>query len=495
MENIDIIHAEKAMQMNEIPYAKALSESLNLINKGEVNKAFTAFGKGSVDYFSKAGWETEDMADSLAMLMEEGARLEAYNNRQSTFRPTRPYSMIATQKSATEIREIITLMNNYLMCSELIFCDLEQKYACNILDLLKEKGLYRHKMKMHANKLREQTDLLQIRLRDNDRMSAQRSSGLIMPSKRYANAMFEEVGGIASKLQITFLRMFDKRLKLIRMDSREIAKKLNLKHPDLIAEIFTLLALTETSIEIFTFCQQQIRMAGRGRLIDHTIKSTHHESVRNAAKGLLDQFVDRNTEMPDEEATRARKHVAEFHKELVKDEMFEMFNAQYMALRIDYIEFYLASVRLEIEQGTVSRGLIREVWHRLGTRQATKSFFNQLAKVPIPDDEDTNTTDVACAISGWNGQIKTVDRFRRLCVEGTYEKGIEETEEQVQYRILRTVARTFKGHLPNHVLASLVRAHGTKKAVVEQLRNAGFELKPTLDRVKKMRASELKQIA
>lgn len=50
---------------------------------------------------------------------------------------TRPYSMVATQKDADEIRQIITLMNNYLMCCELIFCDMEQKYAYHILGILK----------------------------------------------------------------------------------------------------------------------------------------------------------------------------------------------------------------------------------------------------------------------------------------------------------------------------------------------------------------------
>ena len=40
-----------------------------------------------------------------------------------------------------------------------------------------------------------------------------------------------------------------------------------------------------------------------------------------------------------------------------------------------------------------------------------------------------------------------------------------------------------------------MQAHGTKKALMEQLEKAGFELKPTLNKVRKMKASELKQIA
>lgn len=408
---------------------------------------------------------------------------------------TRPYSMVATRKDSSEIREMISLMNNFLMCNELVFCDMEQKYAYHILDLLKEKGLYCHQLKKYANKLRDITGMLQMRIRDNNHKATVRSCRLTIPSGRYADDFLETGGGLATRLQLAFLRMFELKLKLIRMDNREIAKKMNLKHPDLMSEIFTLLALAETSMELFDFCQKQIRIAGRGRLIDHTVKSMHHESVRNAVRNLMDQFVSRSAVMPETETVRAREHVKEFQMDLVKDETFEMFNAQYMATRIDYIEFYLAGVRMDMENGKISRGLIREVWNRLGTRQATKSFFKQLSRIPMPDDEDTNTMDVSRAISSWKGKAKTLDTFRRLCAEGKCGEKPKETDEEFQHRVLRTVARMHKGELPDDVLASLVKAHGTKKAVMEQLQKAGFELKPTLERVKKMKATELKQIA
>ena len=483
------------LQMNLVPFAKEFAKGVNQVMEGHVSNGFNTLAKGAVNYFSSAGFEREDMADGLAMLAEAEIASKEQERKLSTFQPARPYSMIATQKKTSEIQEMITLMNNFLMCNELIFCNLEQNYAYRILDLLKEKGLYCHQLKKYTNKLRDVTGALQIRIRDSNQLATIRSCSLIMPSARYSKEFQDISGGVATKLQLAFSRMFDVKLKLIRMDSKEIAKKLELKHPDLVSEIFTLLSLAETSIELFAFCQKQIRISGRGRLIDHTIKSTHHEAVRNIARNLIDQFVSRKTVLPKEEASRAREHVKEFQVDLVKDEMFEMFNAQYMAVRIEYIEFYLASVRTDIENGTVSRGLIREVWHRLGTKQATKSFFKQLAKIPISYKEDTNAMDVAGEISSWNGKAKTLDTFRRLCAEGNYAEKPKESDDEFRCRVLRTVARMYKGELPNDVLASLVRSHGTKKAIVEQLQKAGFELKPTLIRVKKMKASELKQIA
>ena len=450
-----------------------------------------------------AAWVLADMANQAVMRgIDNKEAIDALhkviNGKQAIRKEnveTGRYSMVSTQKDTSEIKEMITLMNNYLMCSELIFCDLEQKYAFRILKLLEEKGLYRHQLKKYANKLREVTDMLQMRIRDNDRMATFRSCKLTFPSSRYCSEFYEQGGGVAAKLQLAFMRMFDVKLKLIRMDNREIAKKMNLKHPDLLSEIFTLLALAETSIELFAFCQKQIRITGRGRLIDHTVKSMHHESVRNAVRNLMDHFVNRSAIMPETETVRAREHVKEFQTELVQDSMFQMFNAQYIAVRMKYIEFYMASVRMEIENRTIGRGLIREVWNRLGTRQSTKSFFGQLARIPIPSDDDTNTMDVASVISSWKEKTKTLDEFRRLCVEGNYAEKPKESELQFQCRVLRTVARMHKGQLPDDVIASLVKTHGTKKAVLEQLQRAGFELKPTRDRIRKMKASELKQMA
>lgn len=484
----------ESYQMNLMPLVTSFASGITLSAEGDIRRGYSAFGKGMADFMAKTGADSEEMVEMASTLMEAELRKTEQERKKATFQCTRPYSMVATQKKASEIRDAITVMNNFLMCSEIIFCDLEQKYAYRILDLLEEKGLYRHLLKKHANRLRDLTGMLQMRIRDNDQAATQKISGWVIPSQRYAERMHEESGGIAFKLQMAFLRQFDMKLKLIRMDNREIAKKMNLKHPDLMSEIFTLLALTETAIDLYTFCQKRIQSVGRGRLIDHSIKSTHHESVRNAVKGLVDQFVDRNMVMPEIEAVRARKHVEEFQMELMKDESFEMFNAQYMATRIDYIEFYLGSVRMEIENGTVGKALIREVWKRLGTKQATKSFFKQLAKIPIPTDEDTNVTDVANAISEWDGKVKTVDLFRRMCVEGEFAEAPKESDDEFRGRVLRTVARKFNGQLPDDVLSTLMRTHGTKKAVVEQLEKAGFELAPTLKRVKAMKAAELKKL-
>jgi hypothetical protein len=494
MEKTTTFEASIPFQMNHRAYAAELASAFNQANHGDTRNAFTTLAKGTVDFFAKAGYTHEEMADGVVKIMEMEANRIEEERKISTFQCKRSYSMISTQRKASEIWEFVNIMNNFLLCHEIILCDLEQKYAYRILDLLKEKGLYKHLLKKHANQLRELTGMLQMRIRNSDKMATQRSCSLVMNSQRYVDRMFEEAGGIGHKLQQAFIRMFDVKLKLIRMDSRELSKAINLKHTDLMSEIFTLLAITETAIEVFEFCAKQIRIAGRGRLIDHSIKSTHHESVRNAVRGLIDQFVSRNSDMPEEEMLRARQHVKDMQADLAKDEMFEMFNAQYMALRIDYIEFYLASVRMEIENGTVSRGLIREVWKRLGSKQATKSFFKQLAKMPIPTDEDATIVDVARVMEEWDGQVKTVDQFRRLCAEGTFAEPTKETDEEFRHRVLRTVARKFKGQLPDDVLSTVVRLHKTKKSVIEQLEQAGFELAPTIHRVKRMKASELKKL-
>ena len=109
-------------------------------------------------------------------------------------------------------------------------------------------------------------------------------------------------------------------------------------------------------------------------------------------------------------------------------------------------------------------------------------------------DEDAEALDLARSIAMSKKKQEAMNSFRSLCVNGERILPPVEPEEVLQYRVLRTVARKSNGIIPDEVLVLLMRAHGTKKALMEQLEKAGFELKPTLNKVRKMKASELKQI-
>jgi len=403
--------------------------------------------------------------------------------------------MLTTTRSKEEIQQHIEVMQMYLLCVELIFSAELQRYAHHTLKLLKEKNLYRHQMKRYANTLKDETEKLQRMCNVSNRELVTAQAGMVSAKGLYAKDYYEDGGDIINRLSAGFHRMFGVELKRLRMDNKWMAEQMNLKHPDLMAEIFTLQALASTDIELLAHCQKNIMSYGRGKIRDKGVRGSHSEPLLNAAKALADQFVSRNTDVPMEPAMMIRRHTKEFHQRLTSSDMFDFFNGQFLALKMDFVEYYLARLRMEQEDGKVNIAAIREVWYRMGSKEKVRQLFKELNRIPIPKNEDADVLDLAKSIAMSKKKQEAMNSFRSLCVNDERILPPEEPKEVWQYRVLRIVARKSNGIIPNEILASLMQAHGTKKALIEQLEKAGFELKPTLNKVRKMKASELKQIA
>lgn len=410
-------------------------------------------------------------------------------------RGTMPRSMLTTTRSKEEIQQHIELMQMYLLCVELIFSAELQRHAHHILRLLQEKGLYRHQMKRYANALKDATERLQRMCNASNRELVAAQTEMVSARRLYTKDYYEDGGDIINRLSAGFHRMFGVELKRLRMDNKWIAEQMNLKHPDLIAEIFTLQALASTDIELLAHCQKDIMNYGRGKIRDKGVRGSHSEPMLAAAKALADQFVDRNAYIPAEPAVLMRNHMKEFHQRLTSPDMFDFFNGQFLSLKMDFVEYYFARLRMEQEEGGVSAAAIRDVWYRMGSKEKVRQLFKELKRMPMPKDEDADALDLARSISMSNKKQESMNAFRSLCVNDERILPPEEPKEVWQYRVLRIVARKSSGIVPDEILASLMQAHGTKKALMQQLENAGFELKPTLDKVRKMKASDLKQIA
>lgn len=404
-------------------------------------------------------------------------------------------SLLTTTRSTEEIQQHIKLMKMYLLCIELIFSAELQRFSHRIFTLLKEKGLYRHQMKRYANALKDATDRLQRLSNITNRELVTEQAEMVSARKLYAADYYEDGGDFINRLSAGFHRMFEVELKRLRMDNKWIAEQMNLNYPDLMAEIFTLQALASTDIELLAHCQKNIMNFGRGKIRDKGVRGSHSEPLLNAAKALADQFVDRNVDIPSEPAMLMRKHKKEFHQRLTSPEMFDLFNGQFLALKMDFVEYYFARLRMEQEEGKVNMAAIREVWYRLGSKEKVRQMFKELKRIPMLEDEEAEALDLAKSIAMSEKKQEAMNSFRSLCVNDERILPPEEPKEVWQYRVLRIVARKSNGIIPNEILASLMQAHGTKKALMEELKKAGFELKPTLNKVRKMKASELKQIA
>lgn len=409
--------------------------------------------------------------------------------------PQGRYSMLASQKSADEIREDIGVMTTFLACSELLFADQMQRYSRHILKMLQEKGLYRHELKKYANRLKEVTDTMMIRSNSTDRSITLKQCAIISPHELYGKDFYEEGGGLLGRMSLAFHKEFEVKFKRIRMDNKWIADSMQLKHPDLMAEIFTLTSLAQCDIELFDAVQKKLDSITRGRLKGKScIKSTHSEAMRNAARNLADRFVSRMAEMPVQQTMLMRRHLKEFQQDITGEQQFEFFNGQFLALKMDFIEYYLARLRMDMAEGRLGVAQIRDVWHRMGRKENVRKFFSELAAVPLPKDDGMDALDYSREMADLNADQKAMNSFRRLSANGERILPVKESQEQWECRVLRSVARKYSGHLPDDVLRSMMRVHLTKKAVMQRLKDAGFELLPTLRRVRKLKVAELKQL-
>ena len=409
--------------------------------------------------------------------------------------PKGRYSLLASQRPAEEIREDIGVMTTFLACSELLFADQMQRYSRHILQMLQEKNLYRHELKKYANKLREVTDAMMLRSNCTDRSITLKQCSLISPKGLYGKDFYEEGGGLLGRMSLAFHKDFEVKFKRIRMDNKWIADSMKLKHPDLLAEIFTLTSLAQCDIELFDAVQKKLDSITRGRLKSKScIKSTHSEAMRNAARNLSDRFVNRMAEMPTQQTLLMRQHIQEFQQDITGGQQFEFFNGQFLALKMEVVEYYLARLRMDMTKGRIGVEQIRDVWYRMGRKENVRKFFSELKAIPLPEDDDMDALDYSRVVAMSKGDQKAMNSFRRLSTNGERILPEEETQEQWECRVLRTVARKYRGELPDDVLRSMIRVHVTKKAVMQRLQQAGFELAPTLRRIRKMKLTEIKQL-
>lgn len=398
-----------------------------------------------------------------------------------------------TEMQAEEIKAQVKFLQNTLLYWDMILCSQIQQLAYRTINSLKEQGLYRHEFKKYANALNDEARRLQIRIKDNDKALVLKWCRRIDGRRVYTHEFFEDGASIVSKFSLAYAEKFHLMWEAVRLDCRTIAGYLSEKYDPIVAGLLELEALTHTGVDLFDTCVRRMKnlVAGHGKA--SITKSSHHESMRNAVYNLLRKFGKASQEVPEEHSKYAREHLAAMQTAMVQESAEDLFQDQFDALSNEFIHYMMAWMRIDLEYGKPKLGAIRLVYERLGTRHRAEKFFKQLREIPIPE-EDADVWDVADELIKHVPEYKELNRFKTLCMKG--ERHIpDESQAKQEARILRQQARKNKGILPNEMIAVMAMHYKTKKALVEHLGTLGFELKPTLDKVKKMKASELKQIA
>lgn len=398
-----------------------------------------------------------------------------------------------TEAQAEEIKAQVKYLQNLLLYWDMILCSHIQQLASDIIDELKQQGMYRHELKKCANSLSDESRRLQALVNGNDRILVVKWCRRIDPRDLYTREFFDDGASIVSHFMVAYCKRFDKVWDVIRMDCRTIAKTLSEKHERLVTGLLEIEALTNTGVELFDSCVRRMKalVAGHGKA--SITKSTHHESMRNAAHNLLRRLGKASAVVPDELMKYARDHLAAMQRTMIEESSGDFFQERFDLLSRDFVNYLMAWMRIDMEFGKVRLGAIRMVYDRLGTRHRVEKFFSQLRETPLPQG-NADVWDVADFMVVHALKHKELMRFENMCLEDRRHIP-DESQAKQEARILRQQARRNKGMLPDSMIHVMFSHYRTKKALVEHLGALGFELKPTLERVKKMKVAELKQIA
>ena len=263
----------------------------------------------------------------------------------------------------------------------------------------------------------------------------------------------------------------------------------------MLAEIMMAQALAQTDIELYEVCQKTAENIGRGRLVSHCIKSLHSEAMVNSTRNLVDHFVPRTFKCRPVYVDNVRGHIKKLQNNMSEDRMFESINACYMALRMDYIEYFLGMLRVEMEKGknVLPIPALRMIRKRLGSMERARQAMQELLAIPMPT-EDMDAWDYSKFVATHEAPCPALNSLRQLMLKEEYLEE-DDTRPVRTNRVLRQMARSSEnGLLPDKVIGELMRECRTKVALMDKLEEIGPEMHATWRKVKKMSAVDLKKL-
>lgn len=413
--------------------------------------------------------------------------------QRHSVKPAKPMKRIVplTPQQADEIRAKVKLLQNFLLYYDMVLCSEIQRYAYEVKSILVNKGMYRHELKRFVNALIDEARKLQMRVKDNDRIIVLKWCSRMDPKCVFAKQYQENGASIVNRFVLAFLREFHKEWAVVELDCRTVAKRVLPKHPDIVADLLKLEALANTGIHLFDTCVKKMKTLVAGHGTSSITKSTHHESMRCAVWNLLRKLGVNLNDATGTERGYARKHMTAMQTKMAVAGLDNFFQHEFDKLSEEFADYMVASIYMGIRNGDLGMGEKRFVLEKLGAKKRARKFLDQLASVPLCDEEDMDVFDVMECISSYSGN--QIHRFREYCINGTrFEQ--PESEEIQEQRMLRILARRNNYMLPDDILRVMVMKHKTKKTLVERLSAAGFELAPTLRKIRKMKLVDIKQL-
>lgn len=418
---------------------------------------------------------------------EEGEKNIAYNKSRSMV-----YSaMMAQKEKEMPVKQRIeeaNSLNSYLLLIEIAMTDFICQRTHRVYRMLEERGLLRHNAKKQAKALFDTARDLQSRCNRYDLEFVGMFCREIYPSMLDG---FRDGGGtITLRLQSTFHAKFEPYVERAYFATKNAYDKIKAKDSDLASEIQMVGLLAHTGIEFYEMVCLRVDRMLEGFMNVRRMKSKHNEKMLCHARELGRMFGTDDSRLPKKEMEDAREFCRQFQKELCGVDTTERINACFTILKVDFIEYTIAVLRIKMAQGGgVSVTDIRTLHRRLGRMCNVRKLLKEISAIPYEDDGATDAFDLMGELPD-SVPESALAVYRTLSLEGKEILPVEEPSDVVRCRKLRQEARKNAGKLSLATFKELYKELKTKKAVSALLMEAG--LKESAKVFEKLTVKELK---
>lgn len=339
----------------------------------------------------------------------------------------RPHT--GTRYTIQEMVQLINMLNLYLISCEMILAGEMQRISLDVCEKLRKENMLRHQLKKSVGELRAKTDDLFKRVVLEDRRIVTEHANMVAPA--YAKAYYEAGGSLSSRLQMQFRKMQGERINLIILSTKNALDKIRVPHSDIVAQVMTLIGISTTNINLYEAVQKKIDTIHGGTLKITRQKSLHNESIIKSARNVVDIFVSRNQNVPEREGKAAQDLLKQLGDYMSGEDMFFIVDNCLLAMNMEYVEFFLASLRIDMQNRPILLSIYRNLLERMGTYANVREMISQLVAVPIP--EGTDAWDFATKLPSISSGT-ALNSFRRLCIEN---KSISPEREDNQKMVCR----------------------------------------------------------
>lgn len=311
-------------------------------------------------------------------------------------------------------------LNSILVFVEVAIIGEYGRFVHRAMQSARGSKLYRQELKRTLNCMKELSGKLTMRCRQVDYEALLAHVVEIMPA--YRSAYIAEGGGSVDRLQGNWRkygigqlldRLYEQTLTLCRL-----AKA---REEELTAAVYVVNALATTGVEAYNVVAKQQDELLAGDIIVHRNESGHNRRMALLSHRAMELLMDGDVNVISRfgmASQQARDTIEELHRKISGTEFAQVCNQSLQAASMEFTEYALAHLRVDMELGKVPAEVRGQIGRRLegGVGDADR-LMDELRRVPLPAPAvEVDIWDYAAYMPpGERGGA--LSRFRRWTVE------------------------------------------------------------------------------